>query len=218
MRSIWRRWTAATLYVGLFGNEYGFEDEAGVSPTEREFDRATAGEAAPDLREGRERPRTASEDGGARAKSRRRSSSAAGSPRARAHCGAVRESRRASRSTPVHDSHPALRRGGCPEATPGRSRSRQAGLLPRACAGEAAVTRWRRDTPIETALAHLNLLDGGRRATPPSCCSAGARSGFCRRSEVKCLHFHGTEVASRSPRTRSTRARFSSWWIRPWTS
>jgi hypothetical protein len=28
--------------VGLFGQEYGFEDVAGVSPTEREFDRGTA--------------------------------------------------------------------------------------------------------------------------------------------------------------------------------
>jgi ATP-dependent DNA helicase RecG len=33
----------ASLYVGLFGHDYGFEDAAGVSPTEREFDRATAG-------------------------------------------------------------------------------------------------------------------------------------------------------------------------------
>ena len=30
------------VYVGLFGNDYGFEDAAGVSPTEHEFDRATA--------------------------------------------------------------------------------------------------------------------------------------------------------------------------------
>jgi len=29
------------LYVGLFANEYGFEDEDGLSPTEREFDCAT---------------------------------------------------------------------------------------------------------------------------------------------------------------------------------
>jgi len=29
------------VYVGLFGNEYGFEDSEGLSPTEREFDRAT---------------------------------------------------------------------------------------------------------------------------------------------------------------------------------
>jgi ATP-dependent DNA helicase RecG len=29
------------VYVGLFGNDYGFEDVQGVSPTEREFDRAT---------------------------------------------------------------------------------------------------------------------------------------------------------------------------------
>lgn len=30
------------IYVGLFGNEYGYEDSEGVSPTEREFNRATA--------------------------------------------------------------------------------------------------------------------------------------------------------------------------------
>ena len=29
------------IYVGLFGVDYGSEDEEGVSPTEREFDRAT---------------------------------------------------------------------------------------------------------------------------------------------------------------------------------
>jgi len=29
-------------YVGLFGSDYGFEDAGGVSPTEHEFDRATA--------------------------------------------------------------------------------------------------------------------------------------------------------------------------------
>jgi len=29
------------IYLGLFGNDYGFEDTDGVSPTEREFDRAT---------------------------------------------------------------------------------------------------------------------------------------------------------------------------------
>jgi hypothetical protein len=30
------------IYVGLFGNDYGFENAAGVSPTEREFDAASA--------------------------------------------------------------------------------------------------------------------------------------------------------------------------------
>ncbi len=29
------------IYVGLFGNDYGYEDKDGVAPTEREFDRAT---------------------------------------------------------------------------------------------------------------------------------------------------------------------------------
>ena len=31
----------ADLYLGLFGNDYGFEDADGVSPTQREFERAT---------------------------------------------------------------------------------------------------------------------------------------------------------------------------------
>ena len=30
------------IYVGLFGDDYGNEDETGMSPTEQEFDRATA--------------------------------------------------------------------------------------------------------------------------------------------------------------------------------
>ena len=30
------------IYVGLFGSGYGTEDKEGVSPTEREFDRATS--------------------------------------------------------------------------------------------------------------------------------------------------------------------------------
>jgi len=30
------------VYLGLLGNEYRYEDDQGVSPTEREFDRATA--------------------------------------------------------------------------------------------------------------------------------------------------------------------------------
>ncbi|SPE58492.1 putative transcriptional regulator [Verrucomicrobia bacterium] len=31
-----------SIYIGLLGSEYGFEDSGGVSPTEREFDQATA--------------------------------------------------------------------------------------------------------------------------------------------------------------------------------
>lgn len=30
------------VYVGMFGNEYGFEDTDGLSPTEHEFNRATS--------------------------------------------------------------------------------------------------------------------------------------------------------------------------------
>jgi ATP-dependent DNA helicase RecG len=30
-----------SIYVGIFGNDYGFEDKKGISPTEREFDLAS---------------------------------------------------------------------------------------------------------------------------------------------------------------------------------
>ena len=29
------------IYIGIFGEQYGYEDEEGVSPTEREYDAAT---------------------------------------------------------------------------------------------------------------------------------------------------------------------------------
>ena len=29
------------IYLGLYGNKYGYEDAEGISPTEREYDRAT---------------------------------------------------------------------------------------------------------------------------------------------------------------------------------
>lgn len=32
----------SAIYIGVFGNEYGSEDTTGISPTEREFDQATA--------------------------------------------------------------------------------------------------------------------------------------------------------------------------------
>ena len=32
----------ADIYLGIFGYEYGFEDAEGISPTEREYDRARA--------------------------------------------------------------------------------------------------------------------------------------------------------------------------------
>src|SRR5947209_7155912 len=32
----------SSIYVGLFGNKYGWEDDQGLSPTEREFVHATA--------------------------------------------------------------------------------------------------------------------------------------------------------------------------------
>ena len=31
------------IYLGIFGQQYGFEDSEGISPTEREFDAATDG-------------------------------------------------------------------------------------------------------------------------------------------------------------------------------
>ena len=60
------------VYVGLFGNEYGFEDAEGVSPTEREFDRATRqGKPRLIFVKGADDSDAPSEDGGAGPQGRR---------------------------------------------------------------------------------------------------------------------------------------------------
>ena len=54
-------------------------------------------------------------------------------------------------------------------------------------------------TPIEAALAHLNLLDGGQPSHAAVLLFGRQPQRFLLTSEVKCMHFHGVEVRKPIP-------------------
>lgn len=193
-----------SVYVGLFGDEYGFEDAAGVSPTEREFDRATAA--------GKERlvfvkgTSDASRHPKMQALVRRASDQVVrrrfstlpeltaglyGSLVARlARTGDIR-------SLPFDAA-------GCPRAT-------LDDLSPKKVAEFLRLAQARRgyalgpETPMRDALVHLNLLDGDHPSHAAVLLFADDPQRFLPTSFVKCLRFHGTEIRKPIPAYSSFR-------------
>jgi predicted HTH transcriptional regulator len=188
----------AALYVGLFGNEYGAEDAQGLSPTEREFDRAT--------RQGK--PRLIFVKG---------ADDRARHPKMAALVRKAGEQLIRRRFTGTADLTAALyaslvdhleRTGAV------RTRPFDASACPGATLADVAEEklRWflgrarseRRfalaaDTPVEEALQHLNLLDGAQPTHAAILLFGATPQRFLPTSEVKCLHFHGTEVRKPIP-------------------
>jgi ATP-dependent DNA helicase RecG len=186
------------IFVGLFGNDYGYEDKAGVSPTEREFDRATL----------RAKPRLIFVRG---------ANDTARHPKMRA---LVRK---------AGDQLIRRRFGGIPDLTAALYASlveylERAGLLrtrpfdASVCPGSTQADlseeklRWflaraRRErqfalaenTPPQEALAHLNLLDGEKPTYAAILLFGREPQRFLLTSEVKCMHFHGTEIRKPIP-------------------
>ena len=186
------------IYVGLFGRDYGSEDAGGVSPTEREFERAAESE----------KQRLTFVKG------------AEGSGRhpkmealiARAQAGLVRRrfSTPAELIAGVYASlvqyleAKELLRFGPFDAAP--------------CSGATLddldfedmyrfirIARRARqfplpaETPPEDLLRHLNLLNKGRLTNAAMLLFGQAPQRFLISSEIKCAHFHGTEVAKPIP-------------------
>lgn len=186
------------VYVGLFGQEYGFEDAARVSPTEREFDCATsAGKTRLIFVKG-------TDDQGRHAKM-------------------VQLIRKAGaqlirrRFTDITDLNAALyaslvehleRTGHL------RTRPFDAAACSDATFADLAEDKvksflglarrerqypLREDTTTAEALAHLNLLDSGQPTHAAVLLFGRQPQRFLLTSEVKCLHFHGTEVRKPIP-------------------
>jgi len=186
------------VYLGLLGNEYGYEDDKGLSPTEREFDQATAA--------GKERLMFVKGD---KDSSRHPKMQAfvhkAGNQLIRRRFGSIPELTALVYSSLVE----CLVRAGtvrtrpfdaaaCPEATLGDlSRAKVQEFLARAQA-ERNYTIGPR-TPTEKALAHLNLLDAGKPSHAAILLFGKEPQKFLTTSEVKCLQFHGTTVAKPIP-------------------
>jgi len=187
-----------SVYVGVFGNEYGFEDAAGVSPTEREFDRAThkgkprlifvkgAGDS------GRHPKMVALVRKAGDQLIRRRFS---GKPEllASLYASLVEHMERtgALRTRPFDAS-------ACSGATIADvSEERVRWFLRRAKSERQFALP--ENAPVTDVLTHLNLLEGDVPTNAGILLFGDKPQRFLPTSEVKCLHFHGTEVQKPIP-------------------
>ncbi|MFA6135218.1 MAG: ATP-binding protein [Phycisphaerae bacterium] len=188
----------AAVYVGLFGDDYGFEDATGVSPTEREFDRATElGKErlifikAP---AGRARhPKMQALIRKAEAQITRRTFSDVASLTAALAASLV----------------DYLEDHGIIQHRPWEDRpvagAELADLEPAAIATFVERARAGRRFPlapqaaVSEVLAHLSLLQGGRPTTAALLLFGRQPQHFVPAAEVRCMHFHGTEVERPAP-------------------
>jgi len=186
------------VYLCLLGNEYGHEGVDGLSPTEREFNRAAAG--------GKERLVFI-----------KGSDDSVRDPKVRALLRRVevqlirrRFNSTVELTTEIYSSLvECLARTGmirtrpfdasaCTDATlDDISEEKIAEFLSRARRSRGYALD--PDTPLRKALAHLNLLEGEQPSHAAVLLFGKQPQRFLISSEVKCLHFHGTEVSKPIP-------------------
>ena len=188
----------SAIYLGLFGNEYGSEDAAGISPTEREFDRATA--------LGKERlVFVKGSDDKARHPKMRALIAKASDQLNRRRFESIAELTALVYASLVDCLTAAgtvrtkpFDAAACPEATLADiSRKKLTDFLRLAQSSRDYVLGPK--TPMTKALAHLNLLDGDRPSHAAILLFGKEPQRFLISSEVKCLHFHGIEVRKPIP-------------------
>ena len=186
------------LYVGLFGWGYGSEDEAGVSPTEREFDRATAlGVHRLVFVKGA--------DDGARHPKMRALIGKAQTGLIRKRFSTIEELKTALYAALVEylEVKELLRWGpfdatACEDATLDDLDPEGMTLFVR-IARRARKFPLPEDVPPEGLLKHLNLLNKGRLTNAAVLLFGKSPQRFLLSSEIKCAHFHGTEVEKPIP-------------------
>ena len=186
------------LYLGLFGDRYGFEDSEGVSPTEREFDRATTrGKTRLIFVKG-------AEDGGRDPKMQALVAKA-GTQLLRKRFGSTVELIAGLYAALVQhlEDRELIRIGPfdaapCPDATfDDLDAERMTAFIARA--------RRARSFPLpegsnpEDLLTHLNLLHRGRPTHAAVLLFGRQPQRFLISSEVRCAHFHGTTATKPIP-------------------
>ena len=186
------------IYVGLFGFSYGFEDEQGVSPTEREFVEATHADkhrlifVKGETDTGRHPKMQAligrAQSGLIRKRFETEAELLTGLYAALVH---YLEAKELLRFGPFDAAH-------CSGATIDD-------LDVEAMNRFISIARYARQfplpegTPPEDLLRHLNLLSKGRLTNAAVLLFGKAPQRFLVPSEVKCAHFHGTQVAKPIP-------------------
>ena len=186
------------IYVGLFGDAYGSEDADGISPTEREFDQATAAGVhrlifVKGTNDDNQHPKM-------QALIRK---AQAGLIRKRFNTSEELVTALYAALVEYLDSEDFIRSetfdaAPCLKASLDDLDTEQMGWFIR-------TARNTRDFPLtegtstEVLLGHLNLLNGGRPTNAAVLSFAKAPQRFLISSDVKCAHFHGTEVAKPIP-------------------
>ena len=186
------------LYVGLFGNHYGSEDPEGVSPTEREFDHATVVGSyrlvfVKDSGDDARHPKMRALIGKAQAGLIRKRFSTTAELVAGLYAGLVEylEGRELIRWGPF-DAAP------CGGATMDDLDAEKMAQFVRT-ARQVRQLPLAEGTPPPQLLEHLNLLNDGRLTNAAVLLFGRAPQRFLICSEVRCAHFHGTEVAKPIP-------------------
>jgi len=180
------------IYLGIFGNEYGYEDENGVSPTEREYDHATKlGRTRLIYVWGADDKQRASK---MRKLVRRASSELI---RRRIEDESALTSEVYASSVDHLDRVGALRippfdRSGCERAgVADLSRKRIDWFLEKARREHGFPLKT--NTATEALLAHLKLLDDHRPTNAAVLLFGTNPQHFLRAAETKCVHCHGTK-------------------------
>ena len=186
------------IYVGLFGQDYGYEDAGGLSPTEREFKQAAAlGKPRLIYVKGADdphrHPKMRALIAQAGAQLIRRRFNDLNDLNAALYASLVEHLERTGRlRTRPFDA------AACPDATlADLAEDKLKWFL--GLAGRERQYPIPEDTPPAEALAHLNLLDAGQPSHAAVLLFARQPQRFLLTSEVKCMHFHSTEVRKPIP-------------------
>ncbi len=194
LNEVWR----CSVYIGLFGREYGNEDSDGISPTEREFDYATIhGKIRLIFVKGmddRDRhPKMASLVRKAGNQLIRRRFNDVSELNAAVYTSLVEHLERNGRLRTKPFAAAA-----CPDATLADIAEDKVKWFLGLARRERQYPL-REDAPPAEALAHMNLLDAGQPSHAAVLLFAHQPQRFLITSEVKCMHFHGMEVRKPIP-------------------
>jgi hypothetical protein len=188
----------AAIYLGIFGNEYGWEDDEGLSPTEREFDRASLRKKnrlvfVKGADDGQRHDKMKALIRGAERQLTRRRFADIPDLTSKVYASLIRhlEQRGILPHRPYHAAT-------CHGATFRNINAEAVGWFVRRARDERQLAIKATASPRD-ALTSLNLLDNGRPTNAAVLLFGADPQKFIPSAEVKCLHFHGTTVIKPIP-------------------
>ena len=186
------------LYVGLFGNNYGFEDADGISPTEWEFDKATASDIhrlifVKGTDDNARHPKMQTLIRKAQAGLIRKRFNTSEELVTALYAALVEylDSKDLVRSEPF-DAAPCLK------ASLDDLDTEQMTWFIRIARGARSFPLTEEASP-EELLGHLNLLNDGRPTNAAMLAFGKSPQQYLISAAVKCAHYHGTQVAKPIP-------------------